>query len=551
MFGFSSNMSKSPDAVMFAMQSGAAGRQVESKAVLTVTRSKGFKDRPGWKAVISIHGKKKKRIFGSWRASFVESVRALLDSNGHKVGASERDRLLKLVPDMETRRTAAPNTNAANPEGVSSAALSQAPVNAHAPSKENGRQNAVRYVHQVYGLFGDDKPMSALFETSNKQWKDVATLMSAHYHLWKTDEVEALVKQKYPQHWEMYSGVRYPIMRCDMARLMILHAYGGLYADLDTLPNREWYEHAEFALGRVKELKKTTMSSKHGEGMYCEMEIILGTKGNDIFLRWLDHMQAEIKSHMYSGPGAKIFWQHARARYVLHTTGPYSMKRFLSLPSNAQIVGDMKYLELNHFKDAEQLTTNDKRCFDVVTHESNSWFTDEYEIIVAVGAGDTPLPAIPVPTRLRVKCARPHTFRPGARRVAADQVIDAMEVCSREDAKENSEAGRADTVTNGLSWIAADHVIEKSPALANWAESRALADRLTAYQDRESQLLKYFKDYEGTVAVDNVLAGMGHDLAKWLTDDPHDSFLHDSFGSPARQLPTTHQRNARSEHAAE
>ena len=201
------------------------------------------------------------------------------------------------------------------------------------------------------------------------------------------------------------------------------------------------------------------------------------------------------------------------------------MKRFLSLPSNAQIVGDMKYLELNHFKDAEQLTTNDKRCFDVVTHESNSWFTDEYEIIVAVGAGDTPLPAIPVPTRLRVKCARPHTFRPGAmrRRVAADQVIDAMEVCSQDDVKENSEAGRADTVTNGLSWIAADRVIEKSPALANWAESRALADRLTAYQDRESQLLKYFKDYEGTVAVDIVLAGMGHDLAKWLTDDPHDS----------------------------
>ena len=500
------------------MQSGAAGRQVESKAVLTVTRSKGFKGRPGWKAVINIHGKKKKRIFGSWRASFVESVRALLDTNGHKVGASERDRLLKLVPDMETRRTAAPNTNAANPEGVSSQALSQAPVNAPAPSKDNGRQNAVRYVHQVYGLFGDDKPMSALFETSNKQWKDVATLMSAHYHLWNTGEVEALVKKKYPQHWEMYSGVRYPIMRCDMARLMILHAYGGLYADLDTLPNREWYEDAEFALGRVKELKKTTMSSKHGEGMYCEMEIIMGTKGNDIFLRWLNHMQAEIKRLPYKGPGAKPFWKMARARYVLHTTGPKSMKRFLNLPINAQIVGDMKYLELNNFKNAEQLTSNAKRCFDVVTHESNSWFTDEYEIIVAVGAGDTPLPAIPVPKRLRVKCARPHTFRPGAmrRRVAADQVIDAMEVCSREDAKENSEAGRADTeVKNELSWV--------TEVKANWAESRALADRLTAYQDRESQLRKFFKKFQGCVGVDTTLAFMEDDLAKWVTADPHDS----------------------------
>ena len=234
-------MVKSCGAALFAIQSGPSGRLVESKAVLTVTKAQGFKGKPGWRAVISLHGCKK-RIFGTWNESFVEAVRALLETQGHKVSTSEQDRLLKLAQDMETRRTAASITNAANPGVVSTPALSQAPVDAHATSQEHGQQTAVKVVHQIYGLFGDGKPMSNLFETSHKKWKDLATRMSAHYHLWNAEEVEALIKQKYPQYWDMYEALRYPIMRVDIARLIILHAYGGMYADLDTMPNRVWSE---------------------------------------------------------------------------------------------------------------------------------------------------------------------------------------------------------------------------------------------------------------------------------------------------------------------
>ena len=319
-------MGLSADAVEFAMQVGPAGRQVEGKAVLTVTQSKGFKGRQGWRAIIRPHGKK--RLFGSWRLSFVESVRAWLMSNSHRVSESEQDRLLKLAPDMQSRklapdmqsrRTAVLNTTAANPVEVVSQALSQAPVDAHAPSQGHVRQNAVRLVHQVYGLFGDDKPMSSLFSSSHKAWKEVAALMSAHYHLWTADDVEALVKQKYPQHWDMYRSVRYPIMRADIARLLILHAYGGLYADLDTIPNRQWYEQTEFALARVKDPKRTTMSGKAkrksahgsqprelGRGRYLEMEIIVSTRGNAIFHRWLDYISTQIATKVYGG-GKKIF----------------------------------------------------------------------------------------------------------------------------------------------------------------------------------------------------------------------------------------------------
>ena len=447
-------MVKSSDAVLFAMHSGPVGRRVEAKAVLSATQSKGFNGKPGWRAVIRIHGVKQ-RIFGSWRESFVESVRACLHTYGHRVSASEQYRLLTLAPDLQARRTAALSqapVDVSTPGEVSTAALSQAPVDAHAPSQGHGRQNAVRLVHQVYGIFRDDKPMSVLFEASHKQWKEVATLMSAHYHLWNADEVEALIKNKYAQHWDMYCSVRYPIMRCDIARLIILHAYGGLYADLDTMPNREWYEHAEFALARVKDPKKTTLSapakrkevpgyqpSEKGEGMYLEMEIIVSTRGNDIFIRWLDHMRAEIQSKEYAKKG---FWKTAKMRYVYQTTGPASLSRFLKLPSNATSVRTMKYLEMNQFKEAEKLTTTDKRCFDVISYESNSYFTKEHEIIVPVGPGDTTMPAIPVLgeapyRRLRFKCNRSKCARfKGARQ--DDPIIDVKESTSQEDANVDS-----------------------------------------------------------------------------------------------------------------
>ena len=69
----------------------------------------------------------------------------------------------------------------------------------------------------------------------------------------------------------------------------------------------------------------------------------------------------------------------------------------------------MKYLECNHFKLANSLTQTDRRSFDVISYESNSYFTEAHEILVPVGLGDTLLPAPPRASsraRARAGCAR-------------------------------------------------------------------------------------------------------------------------------------------------
>ena len=104
---------------------------------------------------------------------------------------------------MQTRRTSILRSGVGNQlpinvEEVGAQDGSRDQVNVQALGQGQGRAKGVRFVHQVYGVFGDNKPMSSLFETSQSRWKDVARSMSAHYHLWNANELEALVKQRSP-----------------------------------------------------------------------------------------------------------------------------------------------------------------------------------------------------------------------------------------------------------------------------------------------------------------------------------------------------------------
>ena len=399
-------MPVSNEAVEFKMRSN--NRDVD--AVLTVVHAnERGQGRPGWKAVLRVDGK---RYWGAYRMSVVEAVDVMVQKNILKISQSEVERIGKLCAAMNARRTGGMVSRGYVCSGYQpickdsgATAISQA-----APSS-----NGVYYVHQIYGLFGDNKPMSTLFQKSKSMWCDVAKGMGAEHHLWNAEELESLVKQKYPQFWNMYCDVRYPIMRADIGRIVIIHAYGGLYADLDVLPNRSWYEQVQLAIPRVRDTKKELISAKKKKGRtlscqvenlyYLEMEVIVGAQGNDIFLDWLEYIRLQLSNKAYHDKAS--FWFSAKMRYVYCTTGPRSMARFLRLPINAAKFKAIKYLECNYFKDTESMSPMQQRFFDVISYESNSYFTSEHAILVPVGPGDAQLPPVPTAKRMRVKSAAP------------------------------------------------------------------------------------------------------------------------------------------------
>ena len=128
------------------------------------------------------------------------------------------------------------------------------------PRKEPATPVAI--VHQIYGLFRDGKPMPFLFQNSQRRWRELARQMGAQYHLWSADEVEALMKKHFPQFWAMYKGVPFPVMRVDIARICILHHYGGMYIDLDVFPNCESFAQVPLAVQKAYVSGYKTVKSK-------------------------------------------------------------------------------------------------------------------------------------------------------------------------------------------------------------------------------------------------------------------------------------------------
>ena len=110
----------------------------------------------------------------------------------------------------------------------------EVPAMSHKRSVDAG----VTFIHQVYGLYRDEKEMSGLFRLSSSAWQAYAKRHQCVYKLWNADEVDALMFSV-PIALDVYADARFAAQRADIGRFVILYVYGGLYADLDVFPNLE------------------------------------------------------------------------------------------------------------------------------------------------------------------------------------------------------------------------------------------------------------------------------------------------------------------------
>ena len=81
---------------------------------------------------------------------------------------------------------------------------------------------------------------------------------------------DELVKFHYPQYEELYYNVKYPIMKVDIVRFLILHRYGGIYIDMDCIPVIKKLKESDFVVAYKKGLKRE----------HYEMEILQSKKNN-------------------------------------------------------------------------------------------------------------------------------------------------------------------------------------------------------------------------------------------------------------------------------
>ena len=191
------------------------------------------------------------------------------------------------------------------------------PAISHTHTVEEG----VESIHQIYGLYRDGKEMSELFKLSAKAWEAYARREQCEYKLWGADEVDGLMQQEAPA-WvlQLYSGVRVPVQRADVARFFILYHRGGLYADLDTFPNIERFP--KVPLGLCKMLARATKSMcKKPE---WEIEVVVAEKGNPAILAILQDMKLAFAEKEHNE-----WYKNKPCRFIYRTTGPVRVGKTL------------------------------------------------------------------------------------------------------------------------------------------------------------------------------------------------------------------------------
>ena len=344
-----------------------AGKKQKTNAFLAIQHVKVFRkklrlaEKQKWyRANLRVMGEEKRR-FGTENPDAWKSAENLLSRWSSEISISEKHRVLDLVKETygTTGNGFQPRCPAASP---------------------------VKIIHQMYGLFRDGKPMGARFLSSQFKWRKLASNIGAEYHLWSADEVDALIKQRYPQLWSTYVDCPFPVQRADIGRICILHFYGGLYADLDVEPNVPTFAETSFAVQKTylsgykrreqRGFKNVITKKKHS--VYdkihsIDMEVLIACKGNPVLMDWLRFIQQQLANANIMATGE--VWSKWSIRYIHNTTGPKCLTRFLFHVVDKEVLRSLKYISSNNFSHCKELSTIKKRNFDVVSSESNSYFS--------------------------------------------------------------------------------------------------------------------------------------------------------------------------------
>tara|TARA_R110000737_G_C14569421_1_gene483841 strand:- start:69 stop:812 length:744 start_codon:yes stop_codon:yes gene_type:complete len=205
-------------------------------------------------------------------------------------------------------------------------------------------------IHQIYGLFKDNKPMNELFSTGSTKWREYCDRNGHIYKLWNAEEVEELVNT-YTNIKEYFYGVKYPVMKVDIARFLIIYSFGGMYVDLDVLPNKNMIEIDETKLYLCNYL--WTPQGHLQDKSVADIEIIHSPKYNiDLF----NFIAFYVPSQIEEKNKIEIYEQW-KIRYIFQTTGPVSFRRFMKknkiIYENIDTLGLPKYVKINDNIDIE------------------------------------------------------------------------------------------------------------------------------------------------------------------------------------------------------
>lgn len=148
-----------------------------------------------------------------------------------------------------------------------------------------------------------------------ESWKNIYS--DWEYKLWNDEDVELLVRTKYPKERHWFFAMPMNIERVDAARSFILHAYGGLYADMD------YYVYKKLEI--PQDGKAVLVASNAGQEI-VQNSLMASPKGHPFWELTFKMMANFQKEHPTKPTDEKQI-----SPWVIEATGPNMLKRALQL----------------------------------------------------------------------------------------------------------------------------------------------------------------------------------------------------------------------------
>lgn len=170
-----------------------------------------------------------------------------------------------------------------------------------------------RIIHQTWKT--QDVPDWA--EPAAFSWKDKNP--EYEYRIWDDRAARKLIEERYPELLPAFNNHMAPVQRADVFRYAVIHAFGGVYADIDVMcevPVKDWIDHdlfnVDIVLGWEAISSRKAIEARHFavEFQLCQWTFA-AAPGNWLLRSVLD----EIVNYYETG-------QHKESVSIIRSTGP-------------------------------------------------------------------------------------------------------------------------------------------------------------------------------------------------------------------------------------
>lgn len=176
-----------------------------------------------------------------------------------------------------------------------------------------------KQIHQIFIAFPDSSIKTLddhqVFSECYQKTINYCNIHGYEHKLWTEEDIKSLLT-KYPTYYtDLYNSFPQYIMKCDLARLLILYEHGGLYLDLDLYPVKSLDDYFEM---------RDELFVKWSGHTGCYNAIMGCSPKHKIFEEILKHCRDSFLTK------SKIdIYQQWTGRFVYQTTGHKMIQRVL------------------------------------------------------------------------------------------------------------------------------------------------------------------------------------------------------------------------------